>query len=87
MGRGLLGRQPRPDLEDRASTQHSINWSSRLNMAHWHSIVMKAFQCDTIVHAIIDALHGIHPKELRPITQADLNVSGLMCGLTATKPL
>jgi hypothetical protein len=48
---------------------------------------MKAFQRDAIVHAIIDALQGIHPKDLEPISQADLNVSGLMCGLTATKPL
>lgn len=57
------------------------------DIAHQTPAVIIAFKHDTTVHAIIYALHGIHPKELEPITQSDVNVLGLMCGLTATKTI
>jgi hypothetical protein len=49
--------------------------------------VIIAFQQDDTVHAIIYALHGIHPKELEPVLESKVSVRGLMCGLTATKTI
>jgi hypothetical protein len=57
------------------------------DIAHQTPAVIIAFQQDNTVCAIIYALHGIHPKELEPITKSDVNVLGLMCGLTATKTI
>ena len=57
------------------------------DIAHQTPAIIMAFQHDNTTHAIVYALHGIHPKELEPITQSDVKVLGLMCGLTATKTI
>ena len=58
------------------------------DIAHQTPAVIIAFEHDSQVNAVIYALHGIHPKELEPITSnGNVKVLALMAGLTATKTI
>lgn len=57
------------------------------DIAHQTPAVIITFTSEGTTHAIIYALHGIHPKELEPVLESNVEVLGLMCGLTATKTI
>lgn len=57
------------------------------DIAHQTPAVIITFTSEETSFAIIYALHGIHPKELTPVTQSKVEVLALMTGLTATKTI
>jgi hypothetical protein len=58
------------------------------DIAHQTPAIIIAFEHEKVVNAVIYALHGIHPKEIAPVIESgEVEVLGLMCGLTATKTI
>jgi hypothetical protein len=58
------------------------------DIAHQTPAVIIAYEHEKSVQAVVYALHGIHPKELAPVVEnGEVEVVGLMCGLTATKTI